>query len=434
MSSRVRIALAVLFVISMSPRVLGAERSEASFLVVHAGKYLRQDTPVHVDLPSGALGDAVAKDLADSPRGIWLREIRDGQPVGDPIVGQIERSGGAGRIRVTWVVSGETPASASRRFRVESGAGSDSFPSPWSFSDPKTGSLDLKHGSQDVLRYNLTPVTSARYGPIQHRDGYIHPAFTPSGALITGDYSSYHPHHRGFFLAYAKTEVGSVHPDFWNIHTGTGKIHHERLKGAWAGPVTARWVADHRWDAKDAGTVLRERWDVEVYDIPHSPYWLFDLTSTQEATDKPVVLTLHRYGGMAYRGPDSFIKLGNPGILDVLTSAGLHDRKSADQKPARWFDLTGPVAAGSTQYGGALLMDSPTNPHFPNVVRVHPVTLPFCCYVPAHDAPLTIEKDKPVVFRYRVMIHDGHPDGRLDERLWHDFSEPPEVTLEREAG
>jgi hypothetical protein len=180
--------------------------------------------------------------------------------------------------------------------------------------------------------------------------------------------------------------------------------------------------------------VLRERWEIEAYDIPGSPYWLFDLTTTQQATDEPMELLPYRYGGLAYRGPDPFIKVGEPGILDILTSEGLKERTVAAQKPARWFDLTGPVAVGSDHYGGALLMDHPGNAHFPNKVRIHPRILPFSNYVPAHDAKITIGTKEPTVFRYRVMIHDGRPDGARDEQLWRDFAEPPQVTVESAPG
>ncbi len=301
---------------------------------------------------------------------------------------------------------------------------------PWSFDQPKPGALELKHGDRSVFRYNAAPVSSPNYKEIQNRDAYIHPAYSPSGALITGDFSSSHPHHRGFFLAYERTKTGDLTPDFWNIHVGTGKIYADGFDKPVVGPLTARFSARHRWEAKDKakGTsvvVLRERWDVEAYDIPNAPYWLFDITSTQQAVDRPLELLTYRYGGMAYRGPEPFVK----GTLDVLTSEGLH-RKDGDQKPARWVDLTGPIADGSDKYAGAMIADHPSNPHYPNVARIHPTTLPFFCYVPAHDKPLTIAVDAPTVFRYRVLIHDGRPDKDLDERIARDFAEPPVVVVE----
>ncbi len=403
-------------------------------LVVQAGRTPRKDTPVRVEVSGDRLGEPLRAALGDGPKPVFLRELRDGSPVGEPIGAQAERVPDAtdGKIRLTWILAGETPADAERRFRLES-TRPETSASPWSLSDETSGTLELWHGKRMVFRYNTAPVSNPGYGPIQHRDAYLHPALTPSGATITGDFSSSHPHHRGFFLAYAKTEVGPLHPDFWNIHAGSGKIHFDRLDETSVGPVTARIVAMHRWEAKDkakgAVPVLRERWDVEAYDIPGSPYWLFDLTSTQQAIGEPLQVQPYRYGGMAYRGPEPFVK----GKLDVLTSAGL-DRSRGDQKPARWVDLTGPVADGSDRYGGAMILDHPKNLNTPTVARIHPTRLPFFSYVPGYDTKVTISADSPTVFRYRVMIHDGRPDAAIDERLWLDFAEPPRVTVAAAGG
>jgi hypothetical protein len=77
-----------------------------------------------------------------------------------------------------------------------------------------------------------------------------------------------------------------------------------------------------------------------------------------------------------------------------------------------------------------MIADHPSNPNYPNVARIHPTTLPFFCYVPSHDKPLTIATDKPTVFRYRVLIHDGRPDKELNERVARDFADPPVVVVE----
>jgi hypothetical protein len=398
-----------------------AVAADATLLVrIEAGRSDRQETPIRVE---------VARDALPGPRPPrWrLREWRDGRPTGPEWPVQVEPAEG-GKVRLTWVLAGRLPAGSTRTYRL------DPDPSaardPWTLIAELDGTLHLKNRERSVFRYNTRPASHPNYGPIQRRDAYIHPAFTPSGALITGDFSKAHTHHRGFFLAYTKTQWGSLHPDFWNIQGGSGKIAFDHDGPTFAGPVVARFTAFHRWEARDpksgeSAVVLRERWDVEAYDIPGQPYWLFDLTSTQEAVGRPLELVPYRYGGLAYRGPDPFLK----GPLDVLTSEGL-DRRRGDQKPARWVDLTGPIEEGSSTYGGAMIADHPSNVHHPTVARIHPTTLPFFCFVPAHDKPVTIGTDAPAVFRYRVLIHDGHPDRDRNERIWRDFAEPPRVVVE----
>jgi hypothetical protein len=171
--------------------------------------------------------------------------------------------------------------------------------------------------------------------------------------------------------------------------------------------------------------VLRERWEIEAINVPGAPYWLFDLTSTQRAVDAPFEVLPYRYGGMAYRGPEPFVK----GVLDVRNAEGRH-RVDANLKPTRWVDLTGPIAEGATTYAGAMIADHPSNIHHPTVARIHPITLPFFSFVPANETKVVITKDAPTRFRYRVLIHDGHPDVALDERTWRDFADPPRASID----
>ncbi|MGE3818047.1 MAG: PmoA family protein [Isosphaeraceae bacterium] len=397
-----------------------AQGAEDLTVVVRSGAHDRQDTPVRLEIPADRLPSDLVAALTRGPKAVSLLE-RSG---GVKVTGQLDRPSD-GSPRLTFLLPGRTPAGQTRRFTIESIA-SDDGSWPWAISEASEASIDLRNRDKFVFRYNRVPVSHPKYPAIQNRDAYIHPAHTPSGALITGDFSPSHPHHRGFFLAYARTELGDLRPDFWNIHNGTAKIHFDGLDAAVAGPVTARLVTRHRWEAKGAeGPVLQERWEVEAYDVPGTPFWMFDVTSTQRAVDRPLVLPPYRYGGMAYRGPEPFVK----GALGVLTSEGHDNRKTADQKPARWIDLTGPVAEGSDQYGGAVMFDHPTNLNHPSVVRIHPTSLPFFSFVPSHDTRVTIPADRPIVFRYRVVIHDGRPDRALDQRLWHDYSEPPTAEI-----
>ncbi len=424
----VALSMAVLAVIAPTSDLAAQDREGDAplILAVEAGRFDRRGTPIRLEIPEARLAPAVRDGLARGPVAVSVAPVDRGE--GEGATAQVERVEG-GKARLTWIL--KSPVAAGRLARFAVGPGPMAAPDPWAFSEPKPGTLDLKLRARPVFRYNGSPVASPDYGPIQVRDAYLHPAYSPSGALITGDFSRSHPHHRGFFLAYVHTEAGGSTPDFWNIHLGTGKIVADGLAGGpTASAVTARFSAKHRWEARDRTTnegrvVLRETWDVEAYDIPGAPYILFDLTSTQQAVGRPLNVLPYRYGGMAYRGPEPFVK----GTLDVLTSEGLH-RRDGDGKAARWVDLTGPVADGSSTYAGAMIADHPGNPGSPTKVRIHPILLPFFSYVPARDRALTIPVEAPVVFRYRILLHDGHPDPVVDERLARDFSEPPAVRAE----
>jgi hypothetical protein len=55
--------------------------------------------------------------------------------------------------------------------------------------------------------------------------------------------------------------------------------------------------------------------------------------------------------------------------------------------------------------------------------------LPFFSFVPAYREKLTIGREAPLTFRFRIRVHDGRPDGAIDERTWRDFADPPAVVV-----
>lgn len=400
-------------------------------LTVRAGGRDRLGSLLTFLVPSDRLGASVVRALGAGPVALLVAD--PAAPGGStPTVAEAARLGD-GSIRAAWFLPRAIPKGSEARFAMDGASVGSDAQTPWAVVEATPGAVEFRNRNRPVFRYNAAPLASPRADASANltRDAYIHPAFSPSGALVTGDFSSYHPHHRGFFLAYVHTKWGDLAPDFWNIQGGTGKIVADGFDRPTLGPVSARFEARHRWEAKldgprgpESRVALRERWEVELFDAPGSPYWLFDLTSTQQAEGEPLEVLPHRYGGMAYRSAEPSVR----GPIDVLTAEGRH-RLDGDQKPTRWVDLTGPVADFSPNYAGAMVADHPGNPRYPTVVRIHPITLPFFSFVPAHDQILTIPTDRPTVFRYRVLIHDGRPNPALNDRIAHDFSDPPEVIL-----
>jgi hypothetical protein len=406
-------------VLALTLAVSPAAAEGTTSIDVRAGNFDRLDTPVEVRIPTDRFPLLVLDALRQGPQPLKLtREGAAGE-----LAAQADLAGDHGtNVAVSFLLEGTTKAGTSRRYRLTTAEVAKAA-SPWSIDERTPGVWELKNRERSVFRYNAAPAGHPNHGSILRRDAYLHPAFSPAGELVTGDFSRLHPHHRGFFLAHTKTQVGALHPDFWNFQNGSGRIVSEGLTSHAVGAISARFRAKHRWDA-GGGVVLRETWDVKAHDIPGAKYWLFDLTSTQRAEATPVELLPYRYGGMAYRGAETFEK----GPLDVLTSEGYH-RVDGDQKPARWVDLSGPVGVGPGTYAGAMICDHPSNVNHPSVARIHPTTLPFFSYTPNHDTKVVIGNDAPTVFRYRILIHDGHPDRALDERVWRDFSDPPALSV-----
>ena len=428
-----RVLLTTLILVAASPWSRASEPARTIPFRVQAGLLDRHDSLIQFPVPADRLGPEIAQALDHGPVALNVIDPT-ANPAAQPGVAQLARRAD-GSLGVTWFLTRPIKAGDEARFALDLQPADPVARSPWSLTERPAGAWELQHGDRTVFRYNGAPVAPPRPGMSSNlvRDAYIHPAFSPSGALITGDFSPNHPHHRGFFLAYVHTKWGQLAPDFWNIQNGSGLIVAEGVEPPRVGPVSIRFATRHRWEVKGKGdtaasprpVALRESWEVEAFDVPGAPFWLFDLTSTQRAETHPLELLPYRYGGMAYRSAEPSLI----GVLDVLTAEGRH-RVDGDQKPTRWVDLTGPVALGSPNYAGAMIADHPSNPGSPSVVRIHPVLLPFFSYVPAHDRPLTIGTDEPTRFRYRILIHDGRPDSALNNRIAQDFTNPPAVILD----
>ena len=404
-------------------------------ITVQAGAYDRRDSLVTCAIPADRFDPEVNRALQDHPVGLKILASDNGaDPQQQPMIAEARQSPN-GLVRITWFLPRPIRAGQAAHYAIDAGPTALDAPSAWRGSLVPGREIAIDHaGGRPVFRYNLGPTTppASQPNPYLVRDSYIHPAFSPSGALVTGDFSAFHPHHRGFFLAYVDTRWGDLAPDFWNIQSETGRIVAAGGEAPIAGPLTCRFTVQHRWEAlrkvKDrvvGEAALLERWEVELFDAPGSPYWLFDLTSTQQAVKHPLEVVPHRYGGMAFRSAEPSVR----GPIDVLTAEGRH-RFDGDQRPTRWVDLTGPITEGSPNYAGAMIADHPSNLRYPTVVRIHPITLPFFSYAPAHDAPFTIATDRPTRFRYRILIHDGRPDPALNDRIAADFVDPPVVTLD----
>ena len=171
-------------------------------------------------------------------------------------------------------------------------------------------------------------------------------------------------------------------------------------------------------------TALTEVWEVIVY-RPVSgakPYYIFDLTTTQNVVDSPLTLPKYHYGGLGFRGRREWKGVDG---CQFLTSEG-KDRKNGNETRGRWCWVGGEADGGTI---GIAIMDHPGNFRSPQPMRLNP-DQPFFCYSPSQLGDWKIEKGTPYVASYRFIAADGAADVAEINRLWNDYAEPPKVTVE----
>ena len=133
------------------------------------------------------------------------------------------------------------------------------------------------------------------------------------------------------------------------------------------------------------------------------------------ATDDPVEITRLHYGGLGFHGAEPWNE--RPTAVAVWTSTGAN-RTDANGTRPRWCGMGGPLGA---EWGGLTLMDHPRNPRAPTPVRVHP-RMPFFCSMLAQAESFVIQPDRPLVQRYRAVVHAAEPSVGLLDRLWQSFA------------
>ena len=258
---------------------------------------------------------------------------------------------------------------------------------------------------------------------------HLHPIYSPSGRIVTGNHPEDHRWHRGVWMAWTKTEFDGAHPDFWNLgkeaETSGGKLSAEvrfaELTEAWSGAESAGFVSQHRFldlSREEERAVLDETWEVTLSTrvLDGIPANLIDLVSTQVcAGEKELRLPKYHYGGLGVRGNLAW----NPvDAVTMLTSEG-KNRLSGDATTARWVHLGGVVDGGRT---GLAVLIHPGNFRFPQPLRLNPKN-PQLCVAPSQGGDWVIEPGKPFVSRYRLVAFDGVPDPKWIEARWREYGE-----------
>jgi hypothetical protein len=376
-------------------------------IAVDAGAHSRQNTPVFYELP----------ETLQSQKAFTLTRLDNNQSVDV----QVE----SGPVpRAVWIIRDKLPAGQARLYRLSPAEKSASKVAVTVDDDAKW--LVVRVGNRPVLHYNQAVVASSIPGkPEYRRSGYIHPVYDPEGRIVTDDMAPDHPHQHGIMFPYEKVKFQDRQLNFWE--PSNGAISHDRTESVVDGEVFGSFRVALRHDENDLPgdlqPILRETWDVNVYNI--SDYFLFDLVSIQNcATDKGVLIEKNYYGGAAIRCNRNWFD--HPNESEYLTSEG-KTRADGDQTRPRWVDLYGLINGKAS---GVAIMDHPSNFRFPQPVRLHPEK-PYFCFAPMALDSFSIEPGRPYISRYRYYIHVGKPDAAKIEALWYDYVEPVQVRTVR---
>jgi len=384
-------------------------------ITVSAGDYMRTDCVVAADISS----------LKPAGSSVALYEITRRGEVETPC--QVIREDG--KYILYFVMKGNTMPTMERNYVAKKVSGKPAGGKMSAVMDDK--SVVLKKDGKDVLKYNFAINQSpAGVDPVFNRGGYIHPAYTPSGFVLTNIQPVDHRHHYGIWNPWTKLQYEGEIYDCWNLVERQGTVRPVKVEAVYDGDVVAGFDAtlDHIvFTEKGERKAMRELWKVRVYDTGDGYLW--DFVSELTPFGKQVVLKEYRYAGLGFRANAVWTKEN----VEMISSEGL-TRQQIDNTTGRWLYTNGGTGVGNN-VAGLLYMCHPDDYNYPEPIRIWNEQMNggrgdvYMNFVPTKNSDWILNPRQTYTLKYRFYSYDGAMTPEFAEKLWRDFGNPPTVRV-----
>jgi len=369
-------------------------------LVVNAGEHARRDAFARVtvdaaSLPSGGMS------LVDSVTGTSL-------PVqaSDAVDGKVELT-----FPCPYLVRRET-----RRFQLVTG----SSPGRVAVSD-KGGAIAVEIGGE--------PFTTMLYGP-EHYRPHWYPVLGPGGKEVTETGASDHKHHRSLYVAYG--EVNGV--DCWAEGANSGRVVVQKLSEAKGGSVFGTVTTESLWQSLDGKRLMTDRVSWRIYALPVNRRIIESVVEFR-ATEGDVHFGDTKEGGIMSVRVAPMVKVSNTGII-VNSFGGTNERETWGKR-ANWCDYSGYIDG---VHLGIAIMDHIGNPRHPCHWHVRDYglmttnifgrgTFESGRKLLDGDGQYVLKAGDSLTFRYQVVVHAGDAEDADLAGAYHNFVNPPSVTV-----
>ncbi len=281
------------------------------------------------------------------------------------------------------------------------------------------GKIEVWVGQRPVLVYSTATIMPPEDQPVHYRrSGFMHPLYSPQGAVLTDDFPVGHVHQHGMFFAWTKTTFHGDTVDFWNQHKGTGTVKHMEVLDLASGPETGLFKVRQHQVSQKHGSALEDTWTVKILNRK-DPFEIEIEIAQKCVSDTPVVVEEYHYGGFAFRGTAAWNEEDNDFFkspMNVLTREGKDKAESNHTRPG-WIAVWGPTAQGPA---GVAILDHPENFRYPQPIRVHP-RMPYFVFSAPVEGQYILEPEKIYHSRYKMILFDGEPDSKNIERHFKKF-------------
>jgi hypothetical protein len=304
-------------------------------------------------------------------------------------------------------------------------------------ADPFGGLVQLNHVEGKTIDVSISGehFTTYHYSK-ELLKPFLNPIMGPFGHTVTrGDESPEghnhdHLHHRSLWVSYGEVN----HADFWSEGDGAGRQVHKSFNKILEGSVFSEIYATNEWITRDGKRkMVEESRDMKFYNLPRSQR-ILDMTVTFFASDGDVFFGDTKEAGLVSVRVYPTMTVGAPGTGKIENAYGGINENETWGKMAQWCDYSGFVDSNKV---GIAVFDHPKNFRYPTYWHVRNYGLMTTNIFgtgafendPSRDGSWTLKAGEKLVLKSRVYIHIGDAsDGKVGEK-YHDFINPPTVSL-----
>ncbi len=243
------------------------------------------------------------------------------------------------------------------------------------------------------------------------RSDYIHPLYGLNGEILTNDWpDADHPHHRGIFFGWPEVEYGSKRGDIYALQRvfarPTGNIKCTN------GRDFAEIEAENRWMWDDKEAIVHEVSTIRAYQASEGQR-IIDLTLNLRALVDSITIATrftNSYGGLN-------VRMATPRDQDI----SYHSDSTIASPQRCWADFNG-IFEGNTTPSGMTILQNKDNPGYPGKWVKYPELSWVQPTFPTPNTRYSLSKDKPLVLRYRLVVHQGgKPDDATMTKQWDNY-------------
>jgi hypothetical protein len=386
----------------------------ATEILVKAGEHNRELCPVKFTVDIDKLGaewknlkscTLVAADTADKN------------------AGQCELSEDGKSITISWILD-RLKAGSQRKYSLLPEENQESM-------------VEFDHVEGDHVDVNIRGelFTSYRYNKEQLKP-YLNPVIGPFGHTVTrGEKSPEghrhdHIHHRSIWVSYGEVNEH----DFWGEGENSGRQVHRDFKKVMEGSVFGEIFANNEWITRDKSKkMVDESRDMKFYNLPSSQR-IIDMDVHFTAAHGDAFFGDTKEAGLVSVRVYPTMTVSPPGTGKIENAIGGIGESETWGKMAQWCDYSGIVDGNKV---GIAVFDFPKNFRYPTYWHVRNYGLMTANIFgrgtfegdPSKDGSWTLKSGETLSLSYRIYIHPGDAnDGHVGKK-YHDFVNPPAVSI-----